>query len=62
MCFKFPQSDDISGGLHQGIVFGEREIYILAKGYFRAKVISRQEVFWGCKKTDLSIRGVVALK
>ena len=35
--FLFPQSDDISGGLPQGIGFGEREIYILAKGYFLAK-------------------------
>ena len=32
--FLVPQSDDISGGLPQGIGFGEREIYILAKGYF----------------------------
>jgi len=32
--FLFPQSDDISGGLPQGIGFGEREVYILAKGYF----------------------------
>ena len=35
--FLFPQSDDISGGLPQGIGFGEREVYILAKGYFFAK-------------------------
>ncbi len=33
--FLFPQSDDISGGLPQGIGFGEREIYILAKNTFR---------------------------
>ena len=32
--FLFPQSDDIIGGLPQGIGFGEREVYILAKGYF----------------------------
>ena len=32
--FLFPQSDDISEGLLQGIGFGEREVYILAKGYF----------------------------
>ena len=37
--FLFPQSDDISGGLPQGIGFGEREVYILAKVYFLAKVI-----------------------
>ena len=37
--FLFPQSDDISGGLPQGIGFGEREIYILAKGYFFGKVL-----------------------
>ncbi len=37
--FLFPQSDDIAGGLPQGIGFGEWEIYILAKGYFFAKVI-----------------------
>lgn len=41
--FLFQQSDDISGGLTQGIGFGEWEIYILAKGYFFAKVISRHE-------------------
>ena len=35
--FLFPQSDDISGGLPQGIGFGEWEIYILAKGYILAK-------------------------
>jgi hypothetical protein len=35
--FLFPQSDDISEGLPQGIGFGEREIYILAKGYFLMK-------------------------
>ena len=35
--FLFPQSEDISRGLPQGIGFGEREIYILAKGYFLAK-------------------------
>ena len=37
--FLFPQSDDIIGGLPQGIGFGEREIYILAKGYLFAKEI-----------------------
>ena len=37
--FLFPQSDDISGGLPQGIGFGEREIYILAKEYFFAKAV-----------------------
>ena len=36
--FLFPQSDDITGGLPQGIGFGEWKIYILAKGYFFAKV------------------------
>lgn len=35
--FLFPQNEDISRGLPQGIGFGEREIYILAKGYFLAK-------------------------
>ncbi len=35
--FLFPQSDDIIGDLPQGIGFGEREIYILAKEYFFAK-------------------------
>lgn len=35
--FLFPQSDDITGGLPQGIGFGERKKYILAKGYFFAK-------------------------
>jgi hypothetical protein len=35
--FLFPQSDDISRGLPQGIGFGEWEIYILAKGYFLTK-------------------------
>lgn len=39
--FLFPQSDDISGALPQGIGFEEREIYILAKGYFFAKVSRR---------------------
>ena len=38
--FLFSQSDDISGALPQGIGFEEREIYILAKGYFLAKVVS----------------------
>ena len=32
--FLFSQSDDIIGDLPQGIGFGEREVYILAKGYF----------------------------
>lgn len=41
--FLFPQSDDIAGGLPQGIGFEGWEIYILAKGYFSAKVISRHE-------------------
>lgn len=35
--FLFPQSDDITGGLPQGIGFLEQEIYILAKGYILAK-------------------------
>ena len=39
--FLFPQSDDIIGDLPQGIDFGEREIYILAKEYFFAKVSRR---------------------
>ncbi len=39
----FPQSDDISGGLPQGIGFGEREIYILAKEYFFAKAVLLKE-------------------
>ena len=37
--FLFPQSDDIIGDLPQGIGFLEQEIYILAKGYFLAKVV-----------------------
>lgn len=37
--FLFPRSDDISGGLPQGIGFGEWEIYIWAKEDFFAKVI-----------------------
>ena len=41
--FLFPQSDDISGGLPQGIGFGEREIYILAKEYFFAKAVLLKE-------------------
>ena len=36
--FQFPQSKDIIGDSPQGIGFGEREIYILAKGYFFAKI------------------------
>ena len=39
--FLFPQSDDIIGDLPQGLDFGEREIYILAKEYFFAKVSRR---------------------
>jgi hypothetical protein len=41
--FLFPQSDDITGGLPQWIGFGEREIYIWAKGYFFAKEIKVTE-------------------
>ena len=41
--FLFPQSDDIIGDLPQGIDFGEREIYILAKGYFFAKAVLLKE-------------------
>ena len=40
--FLLPQSDDISGGLPQGIGVGG-EIYSLAKGYFLAKVVSHHE-------------------
>ena len=39
----FPQSDDITGGLPQGTGFGEREIYILAKGYFLSKAVLLKE-------------------
>ena len=35
----FPQSDDIIRRLPQGIGFWKWEIYILAKGYFFAKVL-----------------------
>lgn len=41
--FLFPQSDDITGGLPWGIGFGEWEIYILEKGFFFTKFISRYE-------------------
>lgn len=41
--FLFPKSDDITGCLPQGIGFGGREIHILAKGHFFAKVVSRHE-------------------
>ena len=40
--FLFPQNDDICGGLPQGIGFGERKIYILAKGYFFAKLADKE--------------------
>ena len=36
--FLFPQSGYEGTDLPQGIGFGERKIYILAKGYFFAKV------------------------
>ena len=42
--FVFPQSDDITGGLPQGTGFGEREIYILAKGYFLSKAVLLKEL------------------
>ena len=35
--FQFPQSGYEGIDLPQGIGFGEREVYILAKGYFFAK-------------------------
>ena len=38
MCVSVSVECDITGGLPQGIGFGEREVYILAKGYFWAKV------------------------
>lgn len=44
--FLFPQSDDITGGLPQGIGFEEWKIYILAKGYFFAKISLQRRLLW----------------
>lgn len=44
--FLFPQSDDITGNLPQGIGFLEQEIYILAKGYFFAKISLQRRLLW----------------
>ena len=44
--FLFPQSDDITGNLPQGIGFLEQEIYILAKGYFFPKISLQRRLLW----------------
>lgn len=50
--FLFPQSDDITGDLPQGIGFSEREVYLLAKGYFFVKEKESIEI----EKTSIESR------